>query len=69
MADEWKGLHLIRSKPKTAEERRSDDCSLISRMGHRKRTAQGCNMSVSGSPWAKTIQRWQKNGKLYEAFE
>lgn len=64
MADDWKGLHLIRSKPKTRQERQSENNSLVSRLGHKKRTAQGCNMAAVKGPWATTIQRWQLRGKI-----
>lgn len=64
MSDDWKGLHLIKSKPKSREERRSESNALVSRLGHKKRTAQGCNMAAVKGPWAETIQRWQLRGKI-----
>lgn len=64
MSDDWKGLHLIKSKPKTSEERKTGNLSIVSSLAHKRRTKAGCNMSRAGGPWAVSINNWRINGLL-----
>ena len=63
MSDDWKGEHHLRIKV-SKEQRYVDDQRVIQKVVHKKRQAEGRNMSRSGGIWATSIRLWHKIGKI-----
>lgn len=64
MSDDWKGEDKISAKPKNQAEREAITRSAASAIGHRRRQKAGSNASRSSEPWALSISRWHKHGKI-----
>lgn len=61
MSDHWKGEAIIKRKPTRAEQYTRGQ-SAVQCMAHKRRQAEGTNMSKSGGAWARKI-----HGSVIEA--
>lgn len=55
--DDWKGEALIKRKPTKAEQYTRGQ-SAIQGMAHRRRQANGCNMSRANGGLARSFRAW-----------